>query len=62
MTPERVAKSYTFEKMHFPDKAYSIQNQSLKQENEKSNTDSVVKANDVLTQKLWKVRYRYLHR
>ena len=40
----------------------SIQNQSLKQGKEKSNTESVVKATDLLTQKQRKVRNRYFHR
>ena len=39
-----------------------IQNQSLKQDKEKSYTESVVKATDVLTLKLRRVKYRYLHR
>ena len=38
-----------------------IQNQSLKQDREKSNTESVVKANDVLKLKLRKVKYRYMY-
>ena len=39
-----------------------IQNQRLKQEKEKSNTEFVVKATDVLTLKLRKVKYKYLYR
>ena len=39
-----------------------IQNQILRQEKEKSNTESVDKATDLLTRKLRKVNYWYFHR